>query len=115
MAHETFSLRFEECPAGRTPFFALSAASQLTDDSLEQVALELNLGFCGSPTLRGLCEGWDGFDLLQCLHLKPRNNSLLHQACWSELVETPRPRIASMRSTARSYICYDHSRSTYAK
>jgi glc operon protein GlcG len=88
--------------AGASPFFALSAASQLTDDSLEQVALELNLGFCGCPTLRGLCEGWDGFDLLQCLHLKPRNNSLLHQACWSELVETPRPRIASMRSTARA-------------
>ena len=40
--------------------------------SLEQVALELSFRFCGCPTLRRLCEGWDGFHLLHCLHLKPR-------------------------------------------
>jgi hypothetical protein len=33
--------------------------------SLEQVAWELSLGFCGCPTLRRLREGWDAFRLLQ--------------------------------------------------
>jgi hypothetical protein len=31
--------------------------------SLEQVAWELSPRFCGCPTLRRLCEGWDGFAL----------------------------------------------------
>ena len=33
--------------------------------SLEQVAWELSLGFCGCPILRRLREGWDAFRLLQ--------------------------------------------------
>ena len=30
--------------------------------SLSSNPLQLSLRFCGCPTLRGLCEGWDAFD-----------------------------------------------------
>src|SRR6202021_2459160 len=42
--------------------------------------------------------------LLEIINSYPNAN--LHQACWSELVETPRPRIASMRQTARATQLY---------
>ena len=50
--------------AGASPFFALSAVSQLTNDFSQASRFGVEFRFSECPTLRGLCEGWDSFHLL---------------------------------------------------
>jgi hypothetical protein len=50
--------------AGGPPFFLASSVSQLTADPARAIPFRSSvLDFAGAPTLRRLCEGWDGFHL----------------------------------------------------